>query len=111
MSLIHSRKLQKPKTIARRSTKGLFKPARLPAAAARYLTGQVGHNPTWVKGLKCVKRINADREDTYELRVFDEILAAENEVRIESYHSLDAYPELIIYEGWVNQNADIAFLK
>jgi hypothetical protein len=111
MNLMHDRKIQKLKTIAHRSTKGLLKPARLPAAAARYLTEQLGHNPAWVKGLKCVKRINADRDDTYELRVFDEILTAENGVRVESYHSLDSYPELIVYEGWVDQDADIAFLK
>ena len=111
MSLKHGAKIQKVKTIARHSMKGLVKPARLPAAAARYLTEQVGHNPAWVKGLKCVKRISADRDEIYELRVFDELLAAENGVWIENYHSLDVYPELIIYEGWVNQDIDIAFLK
>jgi hypothetical protein len=111
MSLMHGQKIQKLKTIAYHSKKGVFKPTRLPAAATRYLTVQLGHNPAWVKGLKCVKQIKADRDETYEIRVFDEILAAENRVRVEDYHSLDSYPELIIYEGWLDQDADIAFLK
>ena len=111
MSLKHGRRIQKLKQIACRSTKSLVKPARLPAAAARYLTEQLCHNPAWVKGLKCVKRRNTDQDNTYGLRVFDELLAAEKGVRIESYYSLDVYPELIIYEGWINQDADIAFLK
>jgi hypothetical protein len=102
---------QKLKISAHRSVKGLLKPTRLPVAAARYLTVQLGLNQAWVKGLKCVIRIKEDLDDTHELRVFDEILAAENGVKIENYHSLDSYPELIIYKGWINQSADIAFLK
>jgi hypothetical protein len=104
-------KNQKLKTSVHCSVKGLFKPTRLPAAVTRYLTVQLGHNQSWVKGLKCVMRIKDDLDETYELRVFDEILAAENGVKIISYHSLDSYPELIIYEGWIDEDTDIAFLK
>jgi hypothetical protein len=111
MSWKSGQKIQKLKIGALRSAKGLFRPTRLPVTAARYLTVQLGHNQAWVKGLKCVMRIKDDMENTYELRVFDDILADENGVQIESYHSLDSYPELIIYEGWINQDADIAFLK
>ena len=102
---------QKLKANTHRSVRGLLKPARLPTAAVRYLILQLGHNQAWVKGLKCVMRIKDDLDDTYELRVYDEILAAENGVQVRNYHSLDSYPELIIYEGWIDQNADIAFLR
>ena len=70
------RKNQKLKTSTHHSVKGLFKTTRLPAAATRYLTVQLGHNLAWVKGLKCVMRIKDNLDDNYELRVFDEILAA-----------------------------------
>jgi hypothetical protein len=100
-----------PETFAYYAEKNLFKAKRLPAAAARYLVVQLGHNPAWVKRLKCAVRLKEGENNIYELRVFDGLLATKTGVRVENYHSLDSYPELIIYEGWIDKNADIAFLK
>lgn len=44
------------------------------------------------------------------IRVFDETIAAETGVDVIDYESLDSHPELVIFEGWFDENSDTAWL-
>ena len=104
-------KNRKMKRFPGNAAKNFPKPERLPGAAVKYLIGQLGHNPAWVRRLKCVMKLKDKENNIYELRVFDETLTITDGVRVKNYHSLDNHPQLIIYEGWIDKDGDIAFLK
>ena len=42
----------------------------------------------------------------FDFRVFDEAQVAAREVTVKDYTSLDEYPDLILYEGWFDKEAN-----
>jgi hypothetical protein len=56
----------------------------------------------WVS-YKAVISPRKDAEDIFDIRVFDEFIRNKKGVEVKDYSSLDAYPDLIEFEGWINQ--------
>jgi hypothetical protein len=75
-------------------------PAELPQPVGQYLVVNLGKDPDWVWELKAVvKPIEGDKKSARHFRVYDPVQAARQWVKIIDYHTLDEYPELILYEG------------
>jgi len=83
----------------------LPKPKDIPEPVGRYLVVGLGKNPDWVWNLKAVLRPRPDGQDSYEVRVFNMSTAAQANVPIKDYTSLDGHPELILYEGWYDKKS------
>jgi len=64
-----------------------------------------GKNPDWVWHLKNVMRQRADALSTYDVRVFSQSEAAEKRIDVKNYLTLDAHPELILFEGWFDKSS------
>ena len=75
-------------------------PNDLPQQIGRYLVVNLGEDPDWVWELKAVvKPVEGGRKSARRFRVYDPVQAAKQWIQIRDYHSLDDYPELILYEG------------
>jgi hypothetical protein len=83
----------------------LPKPTDIPDPVGRYLIVERGKNPDWVWNLKAVILPRQEEKDCYDVRIFDKGSAAEKNVMVKDYTSLDGYPELILYEGWFNKKS------
>jgi len=77
----------------------LPRPKDIPEPVGRYLVVNLGKNPDWVWHLKGVVRPRQEGKDSYDVRVFEEGKAAQMNVNVRDYTSLDEHPELILYEG------------
>ncbi len=64
----------------------------------------------WVKYMS-VERAHADDQDTFDVRIFDENIALKSNFKVTDYTSLDAHPDLIIFEGWYNKKTKKADVK
>jgi hypothetical protein len=45
------------------------------------------------------------------VRVFDELLTTVNKVYVKNFNSLDDYPDMILFEGWLNKDDGVALLE
>jgi hypothetical protein len=66
----------------------------------KYLVAQKNVDADWVWDLKYLACKSAKGETTFDVRLFDKAQAAAKNVPVKDYASLDAHPELILYEGW-----------
>ena len=66
---------------------------------------QLGKNPDWVWNLKGVVRRGQEGKDSYDVRVFDQTMAAAKMAIIKDYTSLDEHPDLILFEGWFDKKS------
>jgi hypothetical protein len=80
-------------------------PKQIPGLVGKHLTAEYKMDPDLVPILKAVIRKNPKAEKTFDCRIFDESEAAANEVQIKDYTSLDEYPDLILYEGWFDEES------
>ena len=83
----------------------LSKPRDIPEPVGRYLIVELGQNPDWVWHLKSVVRPRQEGKDCYDVRIFDEGKAAQKNVTVKDYTSLDDHPGLILYEGWFDKRS------
>lgn len=90
------------------SKQKLPKPQQLPQPVGAYLVVEMKNNPDWVWKLKCVIRPKLEKGQ-FDVRVFDE--AALSKVSVRDYTSLDDHQELILYEGWYDNNSLVAKLE
>jgi hypothetical protein len=82
----------------------LSRPKSIPESVGRHLVVKMHKDPDWVWSLKgVVKRRQADSNTKLDFRVFDEGDAASKGVRIKDYKTLDAHPELILFDGWFDK--------
>jgi hypothetical protein len=58
----------------------------------------------WVE-YKAVTRMHQDNGSVCDVRVFDEWSVKDRRVTVTGYESLDAHPDLIIFEGWLDRKA------
>lgn len=49
---------------------------------------------------KAVVRPRGESKNAFDVRVFDDVETATKKIKIEDYTSFDAHPELILFEGW-----------
>ncbi|MCB2193028.1 MAG: hypothetical protein KQI62_15770 [Deltaproteobacteria bacterium] len=84
------------------------KPRDIHAAVGRELVVTHKEDPDWVWKLKQVQKPSEQGNDMREFRVYDAIMAAQKNVAVREYASLDQHPELILYHGWLNlKNNDV----
>ena len=79
---------------------GLPKPKDLPEAVGRYLVVELKRDPDWVWTLKALLRPREENRDIKDIRLFNPDKADAADVSVRNFTSLDAHPELIVYEGW-----------
>ncbi len=70
----------------------------IPEPVAKYLVAQ-GLDAGWVSHLKSVCR-NRTGEKALDVRIYDDADIGAKDVKVKDYASLDAFPNLILYEGW-----------
>jgi hypothetical protein len=79
-------------------------PKEIPDMAGRYMVMELKKEPDWVWQLKGVTR-PADKKKAYYCRVFDETQTSKASVKVENWTSLDGHPELILWEGYCDDEA------
>lgn len=81
---------------------GQSRPKDLPEAVGRYMVVDLGMDPDWVWTLKAVTRRREENRNTKDFRIFSPTTANAAGMKIRNFHSLDAHPDLVLYEGWFN---------
>jgi len=76
-------------------------PKGLPNPVGRDIVTILGGDPDRVwNQFKAVIRPREEKQDTFDVRVFDEGQASSQRITVKDYNSLTDHPELILYEGW-----------
>jgi hypothetical protein len=59
-------------------------------------------DPDLVWALKAVTRRHEENHNIKDFRIFNPTEASAGGMQIRNFNSLDAYPDLVLYDGWVN---------
>jgi hypothetical protein len=86
-------------------------PKDIPELAGRYLVVGLQQNPDWVWKLKGVIRPHTESKHLFDVRVFDGARVQQSNVKIKNYNSFDELPDLILFEGWYNNQSMQVQLK
>ena len=85
--------------------RGGAEPREIPQWAYTYLVTTLKVEPDHLSRLKCVEQVNFEGDIPVNLiRIFDPWALAEN-TGIKDFASLDRYPELILYEGYMEKES------
>ena len=76
----------------------------MPEPVAKYLEAQ-GLDSTWVRNLKAVSK-NHNGAKAMDVRIYDDVDANAKNVKVKEYASLDANPDLVLYEGWFDTDSN-----
>lgn len=80
-------------------------PKEVPAVVEKYLVTEKKLEPDMVHILKAlIRRNQKDGDRTFDIRIFDTAEAAVEKVEVKDYTSLDQHPNLVIYDGWYDDN-------
>ncbi|MBI2853552.1 MAG: hypothetical protein HYX87_01350 [Chloroflexi bacterium] len=90
----------------KKSSDGLPGPKDIPELVGRHMVVEENKDPDWVWKLKGVVR-PADKKKAFYCRVFDDSRAATSGVKIRDWTSLDEHPELILWEGYFDKEANV----
>jgi hypothetical protein len=82
-------------------------PTEIPNMAGRHMVLELKKDPDWVWQLRGVTR-PADKKEAFYCRVFDETQTRKANVKVENWTSLDIHPELILWEGYCDDETHIA---
>ena len=85
--------------------KKLSGPKDIPGLVQNYLVAERKMDAGLVKLLKAVVDKSATGEKAYNIRIFDESEALAKKAQVKDYTSLDERPDLIIYEGLLDEGA------
>ncbi len=80
-------------------------PRSVPDLAEKYLVSNCKLNIDMVRILRSVLHRRPGTERASDCRIFDQSEAEAKEVIVKDYTSLDGHPELILYEGWLDEDA------
>lgn len=80
-------------------------PKDLPQAVGSHLVVNEKKNPDWVWKLKAVLR-PTEKKTVFHCRVFDGADAAQADVKVSDWRSLDEHRDLIIWEGYFDKDAN-----
>jgi hypothetical protein len=80
-------------------------PRKIPGVVEKHLVNEYKMDAGLVQLLKAVVRKRPQAEGAFDCRIFDGSEAEAGEVGIADYNSLNEHPELILYEGWFNEDA------
>ncbi len=78
-------------------------PKQLPQQIGGYLVMKKKLDPDWVWSLRCVVRRYPQRKKQFDFRVFDPVEIRNRGLHIANFTSLDAHPELILFQGFYNK--------
>jgi hypothetical protein len=81
----------------------LPKPKDLPTRVGIHMVRELKLDPDWVWTLKGVVRPTAEKH-TFEIRIFDPKEAAISDTLVKDFNTLDAFPEMILFEGRFNKD-------
>jgi hypothetical protein len=96
----------------KKNENGLSGPKAIPDPVGQQLVVNHKEDPDWVWTLKSVmKPDERGDKDTFRIRVFAEHMAVATKVTIKDFTSLDAYPNMILYEGVFNKKTKAAKLE
>jgi hypothetical protein len=85
----------------------LPRPKGIPNPVGAYMVVNMKKDPNWVLNLKAVLR-PTDKKKAFYCRVFDVAQTGNANVKVENWTSLDGHPELIVWEGYVDEGTNIA---
>jgi len=71
----------------------------------KHLIAEYKMEPDLAQILKAVVRRSPKAGKAFDCRIFDEAEAEAREMQIKDYTSLDGHPELILYEGWFDEQS------
>jgi hypothetical protein len=80
-------------------------PQAIPGPVQKHLVAELKMDPDLVKLLKSVVGKKPNAKKAFNIRIFDESEASAKKVRVNNFTSLDDRPDLIIYEGWFDEEA------
>jgi len=80
-------------------------PKLIPGLVEKHLIAEYKMDPDLARILKAVVRRSTKAVKTFDCRIFDGAEAEASEVEIKDYTSLDGHPELILYEGWFDEQS------
>jgi len=83
--------------------KRVLGPKEIPGLVQNYLVAERKMDAGLVKLLKSVVDKSATEGKGYNIRIFDESEALAKKIQVKDYTSLDEHPDLIIYEGWLDE--------
>ena len=86
-------------------------PKDIPDLAGRYIVVGLKKDPDWVWKLKGVVRPHPESKHLFDVRIFDDSEVQQSKFKIKDYHSFDEHPELVLFEGWFNNQTMQAQLK
>lgn len=80
-------------------------PKRIHESVGRFLVVKLQADPDWVWSLKQVERQHPEAKTVFDVRIYDERQTASKNVMIKDYNTLDAYPDLVLFEGWFDKKS------
>jgi hypothetical protein len=86
--------------------KALSKPKAIPEVIGRHLVVEMKKDPDFVWKLMAVVRPRPDNKHAFDVRVYSPVEAGLRSVNVKNYDTLDAAPDLVLYEGWYDKLAN-----
>lgn len=93
------------KTKEKDSRKKPPRPKDLPQMIGKHLVVVLNHDPDWVWSLKAVRNPIEETKGVFRIRIFDPNSTIAEGATITHYDSLDNYPTLILFTGWLNKSS------
>ena len=88
----------------------LPKPKAIPELVGRHLVVEMKKDPDLVWKLMAVVRPRPESKSAFDVRVYSPVEAGVRGVNVKNYDTLDAAPDLILFEGWYDKAANTAKL-
>ena len=88
----------------------LPKPKPVPEVVGRHLVVEMKKDPDFVWQLMATSRARPDNKNAFDIRVYSPKEAAAKGVKVKNYDTLDATPELVLFEGWYDKQTNAANL-
>jgi len=83
----------------------LLRPGEIPELVGEYLVSEMKMDPDLVHLLMSVTRKSSRGGGAVDIRIYDEPETLIKKVTVENYNTLDDHPELILYEGWFDEES------
>jgi hypothetical protein len=90
--------------------KPLPKPKAIPEVVGRHLVVEMKKDPDFVWKLMAVVRPHQGNKNAFDIRVYSPVEAGVRSVNVKNFNTLDAAPDLILYEGRYDKAANTAEL-
>jgi len=78
-------------------------PRQIPGIVGKHLVAEYNMDTALLQILKSVVRKKPQAERAFDCRIYDPAEAEAKEIRIQDYTSLDGNSDLILYEGWFDE--------